>query len=157
MFIWFHPWRIMHSLSKVSPQLHLQLFCYDMKFVIFTVFIIIWDSNKSNIVTSIYNYFISEQGCRNDLISKPPRDAASDLNTNKIRPTNEICLSPPVTVISDSVHCHCIPLTQSTVSSGIICHTFDRLLEKDEDDVKLWSLDHNHQSPPLWVHVFFQV
>ena len=47
---------------------------------------------------------------------------------------------------------HCIPLTQSTVSSGISCHTFDRLLEKD--DVKLWSLAHNHQSPPSWVHVF---
>ena len=89
--------------------MHHPLLWYDMKFVIFTVFIIIWDSYQSNIVTSIYYCFISEQGCHNDLISKPPRDAASDPNTNKIRPTNEICLSSPVTVISDSVHC--IPLT----------------------------------------------
>ena len=105
-------------------------------------------------MTSIYYCFISEQGHRNDLILKPLQDAASDPNTNKIRPTNEICLSLPVTVISDSVHC--IPLTQSAVSSGISCHTFDRLLEKD--DVKLWSLAQNHQvPPPLWVLVFVEV
>jgi hypothetical protein len=152
MFIWFHPWCIMHPMLKVSPQLHLPLFRYDMKFVIFAVFIIIWDSNQSNIVTYIYYCFISEQGRRNYLISKSPQDAASDPNNNKTRPTDEICLSPPVNVISDSVHC--IPLTQSTVSSGISCHTFDRLLEKD--DLKL-SLACNHQSPsPSWVHVFLK-
>ncbi len=103
-------------------------------------------------MTYISYCFISEQGRRNDLILKSPQDAASDPNNNKTRPTNEICLSPPVIVISDSVHC--IPLTQSTVSSGISCHTFDRLLEKD--DVKP-SMACNHQSPsPLWVHIFLK-
>ncbi len=75
--------------------------------------------------------------------------------TPKSATSSKLCLSSPGTVISDSVHC--IPLTHSTVSSGISCHPFDRMLEKD--DVKS-SLARTHRPPPLTTLLgpcFFEV
>ena len=69
---------------------------------------------------------------------------------NKIRTTDDQCLCPPVTFISDSVRCNA--LIQSSGSYAFSCHTFDKLLDKD--DAKP-SLELNWPSnPPLWGHVF---
>ena len=69
---------------------------------------------------------------------------------NKIKPTDNQSLSPPVTVISDSVHCN--PLRQSSVSSGFSCHIDDKLSD-EVDDVP--SVVFNPPSfEPTWVHVF---
>ena len=119
-----------------------------------------WYSIHYNIInTNVYCYsFFSEQGRRNDL-SKPPSDGViclklppcnSAVVSTKINPTDKHSLSPPVNVISDSVHCN--PLRQSSVSSGFSCHIDDNLSD-ELDDVP--SVGQNHPSShPSWVHVF---
>jgi hypothetical protein len=76
-----------------------------------------------------------EQGRRNDL----SRDVAVRKNpssvvamSNIIRPRDIHHLSPPVTFISDSVHCS--PLTQFSGSNGRSCHT-DEKISVELDDV----------------------
>ena len=109
--------------------------------------------------TNDYCYsFFSEQGRQNDL-SKPPSDGViclklppcnSAVVSTKINLTDKHSLSPPVNVISDSVHCN--PLRQSSASSGFSCHIEDKLLD-EVDDVP--SLVFNPPSfEPTWVHVF---
>ena len=98
-----------------------------------------------------------EQGRRNDL-SNPPSDVdvcdkmppCHVALCNKIIPTDNQSLSPPVNVISDSVHCN--PLRQSSVSSGFSCHIDDKL--SDEVDEVPSVVLNRPSSPPSWVHVF---
>ncbi len=68
---------------------------------------------------------------------------------NKIKATDNQSLSPPLKVISDSVHCN--PLRQSSGSSGFSCHinaTFSD--EVDKGPSVVLNLP---SSPPSWVHV----
>ncbi len=68
-----------------------------------------------------------------------------------IRPTDIHHLSPPVTFISDSVHCS--PLTQFSASNGRSCHTDEKLLA-ELDDVTSGVVSNRQSSLPSWVHVF---
>jgi hypothetical protein len=102
-----------------------------------------WYSIQQLLSTYIYCYsyfLIPEQGRRNDL-SNPPREPCNEAVSNKIKATDIQSLSPPLKVISDSVHCN--PLRQSSGSSGFSCHIDDTLTDEIDDRPSVIALPHN--------------
>ena len=121
------------------------LFCYSGKFFW-------WYFIQQKLSTYIYCYsyfLIPDQGHRNDL-SNPPSEPCNEAVSNKIKATDIQSLSPPLKVISDSVHCN--PLRQSSGSSGFSCHIDDTF--SDEVDEGPSVVLNRPSSPPSWVHAF---